>query len=339
MDRPLVALVLAGGVGTRLYPATRNDRPKQFLPLPFDDGPSLLERTVSRVGFVDELYVLTRPSFADRVTDHAPAAGVLVEPAPRDTGPALVYGTHRVRELVGECAILAVPSDHHVSGAFESVLCRGARAAVETGGLVTFGIEPTRPATEYGYIEPGSSSEDESYLPVERFREKPSKEEAHAFVERGWYWNSGMFAWTPEALLAEARDSPLAPLIDALEAGDPESGFEAVDVTSVDYAIMERAEDAYVVPADLAWDDLGSWDALARVVSEDECGNVALGEGDGLAIDASDTVIASDDHHVSVVETDGLVVAAYDDRVLVVPRESAQRVREVVARLRDEGRF
>lgn len=339
MERPLVALVLAGGVGTRLYPAARSDRPKQFLSLPFDDGRSPLERTVDRLGFVDDLYVLTRPSFADRVTDHAPAAGVFVEPAPRDTGPALVYGTHRIREIVGECAILAIPSDHRVSDPLEPALRTGARAAIETGGVVAFGIEPTRPATEYGYIEPGSSSKDGSYLPIERFREKPDAGEARAFVERGWYWNSGMFAWLPEALLSAARDSPLAPLVAALEAGDAEAGFEAVDATSVDYAIMERAEDAHVVPADLSWDDLGSWDALARVASGDECGNVVLGEGDGLTIDAIDTVIASDDHHVSVVETDGLVVAAYDDRVLVVPTDRSEDVREAVEALREQGLY
>lgn len=339
-DRPLVALVMAGGTGTRLYPASRADRPKQFLSFGSDD--SLLRQTVERVGFADEIYVSTAEEHANRVREEVPEAGVLVEPEAKDTGPALVYAAHRVREQVGECVLLCVPSDHHVTGAFESTARTAVRAAVETEGLVVFGIEPTRPATGYGYVEPGEGAgagePDGDYAPVEQFREKPDEETAKQFVADGFYWNAGLFAWTPDALLRAARDSPLQPLIAALEAGDPERGFEEVEPVSIDYAVMERADDVYVVPADFEWDDVGSWDALERVVETDEDGNAVLGET--LTIDAGDNVVAADDvTHVSVVGVEGLVVAAYDDRVLVVPKDEAQRVREVVEELREQGRF
>ncbi|WP_276280265.1 mannose-1-phosphate guanylyltransferase [Halorussus caseinilyticus] len=333
-DRQLVALVMAGGTGTRLYPASRSDRPKQFLSL--GGGDSLLARTVSRVGFADEIYVSTAAAHADRVREQTPEAGVLVEPAAKDTGPALVYAAHRVREQVGECVLLCLPSDHLVAGGFESAARTAARAAVETGGLVAFGVEPTRPATGYGYVEPGDS--DDEWAEIEQFREKPDAETAEQFVADGFYWNAGLFAWTPEALLREARDSPLGSLVAALDEGRPERGFREVESVSIDYAVMERTDDAYVVPADFEWDDVGAWDAVERVVEPDENGNATL--GDALTIDAENNVVASDgETHVSAVGVDGLVVAAYDDRVLVAPKDEAQRVREVVAELRERGRF
>ncbi|GAA0648550.1 mannose-1-phosphate guanylyltransferase [Salarchaeum japonicum] len=327
-----VALLLAGGTGTRLYPASRSDRPKQFLAL--DGERSLLRQTADRVGFADHVYVATREAYADRVRDIVPEAGVLVEPAAKDTGPALAYATHRVRDQVGPCAMLCLPSDHRVRGDFEPT-AETALAAARDGFLATVGVEPTRPATGYGYIEPGPDLGD--YREVAAFREKPGEEAAREYVERGWLWNAGMFAWTPDAFLDAARDGPLRPLGDALDAGDPERGFERVDAVSVDYAVMEDTENAVVVPAGFDWDDLGSWDALARVLDADADGNAVL--GDALAIDTADSVLASDDTHVTAIGVENLVVAAYDDRVLVVPREKSQRVRDAVRALREDGLF
>ncbi|WP_340101932.1 mannose-1-phosphate guanylyltransferase [Salinibaculum salinum] len=329
MDLPLVAVVLAGGRGTRLYPASSPDRPKQHLS--FGGDRSLLARTVDRAGFAEETYVLTRPAYADDVREHAPAAGVLTEPKPRDTGPALVYAAHRVREQIGDCVILSMPSDHYIAGDFATTARTAALVAAETEGLVTVGVEPTRSATGYGYIEPGETRD--GYASVAQFVEKPDEATAQTYVEAGHYWNAGIFAWTPTALLDAARDSSLAPLVDALDDGDPERGFGVVESVSIDYAVLERTDDVFVVPASFEWDDLGSWDAVGRVLDSDSDGNTILGEG--LTIDASDCVLASDGH-VSVVGVDGLVVASYDGNTLVVPREQSQRVREVVAQLDEE---
>jgi mannose-1-phosphate guanylyltransferase len=364
---PVVALVLAGGTGTRLYPASRSTRPKQFLPL-LGDG-TLLERTVSRAAFADHVVVSTRPAFEPRVRELVPDADVVVEPAAKDTGPALAYATHRIAERYGDCVVVVLPSDHHVADddAFAAALARGARLASESGRLVAFGVEPTRPETGYGYIEPGRALDTGTGTGFElaAFHEKPDAETATRYVDEGYLWNAGTFAWTPRAFRDAALDSPLAPLVEALADGRVAAGFDAVEPTSVDYAVMERVADAAVVPLDVAWDDLGSWDALRRLLVPDADGNVvhrsgaheaARGtaettadtvedgesegeEGGALFVDSRDNVVVSDGPHVSVAGVDGLAVVAWDDRVLVVPAAEAQRVRAVVSRLREQDRF
>jgi mannose-1-phosphate guanylyltransferase len=328
MDRPLVAVVLAGGTGTRLYPAARADRPKPFLAFGGDE--SLLTRTVERASFADAVVVVTRAAYADRVPDHAPDADVLVEPAARDTGPALVFAADALQEAYDDPVLCCLPSDHRVEGEFESTVRAAAAVAAGTGDLVAIGVEPDRPATGYGYLVPGAPTAHGGQA-VEQFVEKPDVERAAELVDTGALWNAGMFAWTPEALLREARKSSLAPLVEALAAGDPGAGFEAVDPVSIDRAVLERSDRVTAVSADFDWDDLGAWDAVARIVDEPLA--------DALELDAEGNVLASDGAHLTVVGASNLVVAAYDDRVLVVPTDRAEAVRMAVERLREQGLY
>ena len=341
----VVAVVLAGGTGTRLYPASSPETPKQFRAVGPGEG-SLLSRAVRRAErFADDVVVLTREAYADRIPEHAPDAEVLIEPAPKDTGPALTYAAHELRERYADPVLVCLPSDAHVGddGAFAEDVGRAIDLARTHEGLVTLGVEPTYAATGYGYLKPGkpvgagrNGAEDGGYE-VERFVEKPDAGAAARYREHGYLWNAGTFVWTPDAFLSAARDSALAPLLEALEAGEPEP-FDAVGAVSVDHGLLEDAEGVYVVPTAVEWDDLGTWDALERVLPADEDGNVV--DGNALALDAEDCVIATDaDSHVSVVGVSDLVVAVHDDRVLVVPKAAAERVREVFAELESRGAF
>jgi mannose-1-phosphate guanylyltransferase len=333
----VIACVLAGGTGTRLYPATRADRPKQFLALGGER--SLLARTVDRLAFADETLVSTGLAYEPGVRDRVDAETV-VEPAPCDTGPAAAYVTHLLNERYDDPTVLVCPSDHVVrdDDAFRETATRAARVAERTGRLVTLGVVPTRPDPGYGYLEPGT--ERDGWAPLDRFHEKPSRETAADYLAHGFRWNAGIFAWRASAFLSAARASPLAPLLDALDDSDVVGGFEAVPSVSVDKAVMENAADrdkAALVPAEFGWDDLGTWDAVGRQAS-DETANAAF--ADLTAVDGSGNVAWADDEiHVSLVGVSDLAVVAVDDRVLVVPRARANEVRTLVERLRDDGRY
>lgn len=370
-DPTVVAVVLAGGTGSRLYPASRSDRPKQFLTL-FDES-SLLERTVSRARKVaDAVVVVTRESYVSGVQQRVPDATVLVEPAGRDTGPALLYATHRIDRQYDDAVVVALPSDHLVGEGFAPAIRRGVAVAASTGRLVTFGVEPTRPETGYGYIETaaapdaidGRAADGDTpapeWYPVDSFHEKPDADTAESYVAAGHYWNAGLFAWRPEAFLAAADSPPLAPLVEALRsAGRPDTpqtaadsralqtddhpsvvaAFEAVDPVSVDYAVFESADDVAVVPVSFEWDDIGSWDALDRVLDADTGENAATDDVTLRTLDATGNVVAADDAHVSLVGVSDLAVVTWDDRVVVVPKERAQDVKRLVRALEDRREF
>jgi mannose-1-phosphate guanylyltransferase len=320
----IVALLLAGGRGRRLYPASRPDRPKQFLAPA--DGPSLLRRTADRTAFADEVYAVTVPEYAEAVGEEVPEAEVIIEPAARDTGPAMVYAAERIRDDIGDCVLVCLPTDHHIGGDPGPTLERAARAAAETDSIVTVGVKPERPETGYGYIEPGKRRPRGVGMRVRSFREKPDVETAERFVEAGHLWNAGIFAWTPETILGAARDSQLSGFVAGLTTGEAETAYERVPAVSIDEAVLEGADDVLVIPADFAWDDVGSWDALARVYGTDLAAS-------STRIDSPGTVVASDGPHISVIGAEDMVVAAYDGHILVVPRAAAQRVRELTDRI------
>jgi mannose-1-phosphate guanylyltransferase len=193
----------------------------------------------------------------------------------------------------------------------------------------------------YGYLKPGGNGEHEDHTRVETFKEKPDPGAAARYVHHGYLWNAGIFAWTPTALLESVRATALAPLVEALDRGRSGEAFAAVSPVSIDRAVLEPAASegiVSVVPAAFEWDDLGAWDAMERVYDNDENGNTVLGEA--LVRDATGTIVASDDDtDVSVLGTTDLVVAAYGNRVLIVPKHDAQRVRELVTELREQGQF
>jgi len=345
------ALILAGGRGERFWPWSRPDLPKQLLPLA--EGKVLLEATLERVaGLVpaERIWVLTGHDLKEPVERVVGGrARVVAEPVGRNTAPAVGLGAMLAlaHGMTGAMAVL--PADHLIPDrqGFLETARRALDLARREPLLVTLGISPQRPETGYGYIERGPAlSTAPGAFGVRSFREKPDAATAGRFLACGdFYWNSGMFFWRPEVLLeAVRRCSPalaagLARLEGRLDDGAVDAAlaevFPGLESISVDYAVMEHAENVAVLEAPFDWDDLGSWGAWARRQPRDAAGNVAVGHA--LAVDAEDCVILGEDRPVVVLGAKGLVVVQRPGGTLVCPLERAEDVRRVVAELKRRG--
>lgn len=356
--RDLHAVILAGGSGTRFWPASRAARPKQFLPLAH--GRSLLAAAVDRVRGVagrDRTWIVTNPAQArslPEVLPDFPAAQVIVEPEPRDTAPAIALAVATIAARAPDAVMAVMPADHLIEpeDRFAALLARGAAVAREHGMLVTFGIAPTRPATGFGYIERGAAL-DAGSPPVHRvvrFREKPDRATAEQFVAAGTFaWNSGIFLWTvPDLLAAMAESAPdleaqTRAMLAAVAAGDDAAlarAFAGCRKTSIDFAVMERAPRVAVVACDLSWSDVGSFGALGAVAAPDGDGNVTVLAGGARALleDARDCVVYGEGRRlIALFGVRDLVAVAVDDAVLVCARDRAEDLKQVVERLRAMG--
>lgn len=346
-------MIMAGGAGERFWPLSRPERPKQLLPFGAG-GRSLLEEAVERARplFGEHLYVSTGRETADPIlaSEVVPRDRLLVEPARRNTLGALVWTTACLLAKGKPEATLAVlTADHYIGDPdrFRALVALALDVAEHSGGLVTLGIRPTRPETGYGYIEAGEPlTSFPGAFKVRQFREKPGIEQAREFLEAGrFFWNSGMFFWTVPAFMSELRNvrpecsELIHSIAQALGKGDEDAaaaGFHSLPGISIDYALMECASHVFVVEADFPWDDLGAWDALARVERPDGERNVA--RGDCLLMDAKDCVVFNETPGtvVAVQGVEGLVVVVTPDAALVCPKDRAQDVRKIVERLRKE---
>ena len=345
------ALVLAGGSGTRFWPLSRRYRPKQVLSLLPGGETSLLAATLRRVEpVIDDRFVVVAPAHLRRVL--AEAAGieesrVVVEPRPANTSPAVLLGTLALAATDPDAVVAVLPSDHAIDPA--EALCRvleeAAGLAQRRGVIITFGIRPTGPNTGYGYVERGEALEGDAFE-VASFREKPDRETARQYVDSGrFYWNSGMFVFTASRLIqAFTRLYPdLSPLIDDVRR-DPadatalECLYDALEPTSIDYAVMEKEEGLVVIEAPFAWSDVGSPSALSDLWPQDEQGNCGL--ADTLFFDAAGNIVVAEDRAktVALLGVENLVVIDTPDGLLICPRDRDQDIRRVVETLKKTRR-
>lgn len=354
----IIPVVLSGGSGTRLWPLSRRSRPKQFLPLVGDR--SLFAETLARVGadgWAAPLIVCSdehRFLVAEccRETGTTPRE-IVLEPAPRNTAPAIATAALLVIERDPDAVLLVLPSDHAIADAraFRDTV-NNALPAAEAGDLVTFGVAPTSPETGYGYIRTGEALAGvEGGYRVDRFVEKPDAVTAEAYLADGDYlWNSGMFLFRAKAFLEELpRHHPdiLGCCRQALEGAERDldflrldaDAFGANEAISVDYAVMEKTDRAAVFRLECDWNDVGSWAALAGLAEADDRGNIVT--GDGIVLDCENTYVRSEKPLVVAFGVRDLVIVATDDAVLVLPKERTQEVGrvidELVARGRDEA--
>jgi mannose-1-phosphate guanylyltransferase len=337
------AVILAGGSGTRLWPASRRARPKQFLALGGDEPLVAAAVRLGRAVAGEQVTIVTA---ADQVAaTHAavPGIAVIAEPVGRNTAAAIGLAAATL-ELRDPGAVLAVlPADQHVTDrdGLARVLDTALAAAERDDAIATVGIPPTRAETGFGYLELAGPAALGTVAPVVRFVEKPDRETAEGYVASGRYlWNAGIFCATARRLLAEL-DAQLPETAAAVRAiaRDPDSAarrYEPLPAISIDHGVMEKAANVVTVPASVGWDDVGSWAALPAVRGADAEGNTVAGQT--VVIDGTGNVVVSDDATlIAVVGVSDLVVVKSGDAIVVIPRSHAQDVRKVVDALAARG--
>ena len=343
-------IVMAGGIGSRFWPFSRTHHPKQFHDV-LGTGRSMLQLTVDRFMGVcppENVFVVTNRDYIGLVQEHLPdlpADQILGEPIGRNTAPCIAYASYRIAKRDPKAIIIVTPADHAVlrEDEFHRVIGVAVEAARTNDVLITLGIQPSRPDTGYGYIQYKS----EQSLPggqlhkVKTFTEKPNLEIARMFVDSGdFLWNSGLFVWRAEVIIAafhhylsdiaEVFDEGLAQLGTAQEEEFISEAYSRCRNISIDYGVMEKADNVYVMPADFGWSDVGTWDSLHRIGQHDEHGNVV--SGDVMLYDTTGCVIKTPADRLVVVQgLEDYIVAEYDNVLLICKRSEEQRVKEFVA--------
>lgn len=348
--------ILAGGGGERLWPLSRNNFPKQFLKL--NGSMSLFQQTVGRLlGAVspEDMIVITNSSYQFHVSSalnslpgmngSVSGAHTILEPLSRNTAPAIALGVKYCQERLGcpeDEIIFLSPSDHIIKPPDEfAKRVRCAEEIAQKGYIVTFGIKPDKPETGYGYLKfGGPSSEDcaQKFFKVERFAEKPDRDTAKRYIYEGnYYWNSGMFAFSIRTILEELQR--YAPdIFEICHQGYEEMllHFQRMPNISIDYAVMEKSDKVVALPFDLYWNDVGSWDSLFDILDKDANGNVL--QGDVVAIDTKDTFLLGKKRLITAVGLENCLVVETDDAILIAKKGEAQKVKDIVKKLKENAR-
>jgi len=343
------AVIMAGGIGSRFWPRSRRENPKQFLNVINDT--TLIQNTVSRLqGLIppENCYVVTHERYVDQTCEQLPAVpreNILAEPISRNTAPCIAYAAIQLLARDPDATMIVLPADHVIQNvrAFHEVLRTAIEAAQEPRSLITIGITPEYPATGYGYIQydqhPEHVNDPPAALSVRTFAEKPDLQTAERFIDSGdFLWNSGMFIWRADSILAQMETHlpdtvrAFCHLTDALgtenEPAAVLEGFQNAPRISIDHGVMERADKVYVIPASFGWSDVGDWRAAYDLSEKDDAGNCL--KGNVLVVDSSRCLVQSENRLVALIGLHDTVVVDTDDALLICNRENAQQVKEIV---------
>ena len=348
----ITAVIMAGGKGERFWPKSRTSRPKQFLSLT-SDGETMIQKTVKRllpIVSMEDIFIVTNENYVSLINEQLPEIpqdNILAEPVARNTAPCIALAASVISKKYDDAVMMVLPSDHLIryEEFYVDTLKRAAKVAQKGENLVTIGITPTYPETGYGYIKFMSAEDEElaGVYKVDKFVEKPCLEKAKEYLNSGRYlWNSGMFVWKVSTImdnfqkyLPDMYEGYLKMKEAAFTATFRETlaeCFENFKSESVDFGIMEKAENIYTLSGSFGWDDVGSWLALERINQTDECGNYVT--GDVISIDTTKSIICGNKKLIATLGVEDLIVVDTDDAMLICAKDHTQQVKKVIETLR-----
>lgn len=346
----VTALIMAGGRGERFWPKSRKNLPKQFLSLT-DDGKTMIQHTVERIlPLVDmeDIYIATNKDYkalAEEQLPGIPRENILCEPIGRNTAPCVGMGAVYMNKKYEDALMIVLPSDHLIkyNSMFVNVLKDACEVAEKNNNLTTIGITPNYPETGYGYIKFDAGKNSGRSYGVECFVEKPNLEKAKEYVADELYlWNSGMFVWKISSILDNMKQfmpetyEGLMKIKDAIGTEEEEqtlkAEFEKMESESIDYGIMEKAKNIYVVPGTFGWDDVGSWLAVGRIRKSNEYGNVV--SGNVITINSRNSIIEGNEKLIATVGVNNLIVVDTEDALLICEKDYAGDIKKVLENLR-----
>lgn len=342
-------VIMAGGIGSRFWPMSTPEYPKQFIDV-MGVGKSLIQLTVERFKGIcpkENFWVVTSERYVDIVKEQLPqipAQHILAEPEARNTAPCIAYACWKIRKEFPQANIVVTPSDALVIDTAEFARCIAValEKTADSQAIVTLGMMPTRPETGYGYIAAQGEADAKGICEVEAFKEKPDVETAKGYLAAGnYFWNAGIFVWNADTITnAIRRYAPqISGVMDELEPAlftDKEAEelkrlFPTCEKISIDYAVMEKAEDIFVLPAEFGWSDLGSWGSLRTLLPQDEAGNAKVGGRVDMYNCRNCVVHAAEEKRVVLEGLDGYIVAEKDGRLLVCRLSEEQRIKDFAA--------
>lgn len=342
-------VIMAGGIGSRFWPMSTSEYPKQFIDV-MGVGKSLIQLTMERFKDIcpkENFWVVTSEKYVDIVKEQLPqipAQHILAEPEARNTAPCIAYACWKIRKEFPQANIVVTPSDALVIDTAEFARCIAValEKTADSQAIVTLGMMPTRPETGYGYIAAQGEADAKGICKVEAFKEKPDVETAKGYLAAGnYFWNAGIFVWNVDTITnAIRRYAPqIAGVMDELESAlftDKEAEelkrlFPTCEKISIDYAVMEKAEDIFVLPAEFGWSDLGSWGSLRTLLPQDEAGNAKVGGRVDMYNCRNCVVHAAEEKRVVLEGLEGYIVAEKDGQLLVCRLSEEQRIKDFAA--------